>query len=74
MKTTETGDLLRWRINGRIYEVIGFNPGQRAVCMISLDDNLCPHCNKPTVRDRMEIIESSPLFQGNALPVKTIKS
>ena len=74
MKTAEARDLLRWKTNGRIYEVIGFNPGQRAVCMQSLDENLCPLCNKPTGKDSMEIIESSPLFQGNAEPVKTIKS
>jgi len=74
MKTAETRDLLRWRENERIYEVIGFNPGEKAVCMRSLDENLCPHCNKPTGKDYMEIIESSPLFQENVEPIKMIKS
>jgi len=71
MKTAEPNDIIDWC--GRLYKVIGLNPGHKAVAMESIDDNVCPHCGGVIGKDRMEIIESSPLFQENAEPIKTIK-
>lgn len=72
MKTAKLNDYLEW--NGRLYQVRWTNSGNKSIGMMSLDRNKCPHCGHDVEYDSMDVIESSPLFQENAMPIKTIKS
>lgn len=63
----ELQDVLRWQ--GKLYEVIAINDGQRALVLAPVNPVPCPTCGQ---FDRVYVIESSRLFQENAEPVSTI--
>lgn len=67
MKRADLGAIFRY--NGELVEVFAINDGRRAVVFKPLNKPPCPTCGHD---HRIELIESSPLFQDNAEPVETL--
>lgn len=72
MKTAELGDYFLWK--GEVVKVHAINPGKKAICFTVKERVHCPSCGDFHLIDRqMSVIEGSPQFQENALPLTTIK-
>ena len=69
--TVELCDYLEWE--GRLYQVIGDDKGQRQIILKSMEKTVCPHCQGILDYDFIHVIPTSPLFEQNAKPIKTIK-
>lgn len=71
MKTAQLGDVFEW--NGQIVKCEWINEGSKSIGFVIKKTVTCPHCKGlHQVDEGYDIIESSPLFQKNAEPVKTI--
>lgn len=72
MKTANLGEYFLWR--GEITRVDSINNGHKSICFNTKKQVQCPHCKEShEVDDWMDIIESSPMFQEGAEPIKSIK-
>ena len=70
MKKAELGDYLLWK--GELAKIV-YESNQRSVGIELVEDCKCHHCNKSLGKKQIDIIPTSPLFQENATPLKTIK-
>jgi len=68
MKTVELGDYFLW--NGQITKCQWINTGSKSIGFVTKAK--CPHCGVE-IDDIHNEIESSPNFQNEAEPIKTIK-
>ena len=71
MKTAELGEYLLWK--GKLAKIV-YVAEERTVGIEPLDSCKCPHCDGDLGKEQFSIIPTSPLFQENAEPIKTIKS
>ncbi len=69
MKTAKLGDFLLWE--GKVAQ-IRWETDQRTVGIVILEPNLCPHCGGMLENKAFDVIPTSPMFQENAKPIKTI--
>ena len=67
----ELGDLFIWK--GKLARIVGIC-NEKVVIVEYLEHSRCPRCNHDLGAESFPVIESSPLFQENAKPIKTIKS
>ena len=68
MKTAKLGDYLLWQ--GKLAKVIG-EIDRPSIIIELIEVETCPHCG--IKNSQFTVITSSPLFQENAEPIKTIK-
>jgi hypothetical protein len=65
MKKINLTDIIKWNSNGKLYQCVGLIKDS-AACLVSLADQLCPHCGNPVGKDSITSIITSPQFQKNA--------
>jgi len=68
MKTAQLGDIFEFE--GELVQVQWINQGYKAIGFVPVNAKPCPCCG---ATKKWEVIESSPLFQQGANPIKTIK-
>lgn len=71
MKTANLGDYFKWK--GQIVLCQWLGLGQKTIGFIVKRKVTCPHCKgEHEIEEGYDVVESSPLFQENAEPIKTI--
>lgn len=72
MITAKLGDYFHWM--GQIVKVEWMNLGQKAIGFKFKRKVDCPHCKHEfEIDDGQEVIEASPQFQENAIPIQTLE-
>ena len=71
MKTAQLGDYFDW--NGQIVRVEWMSEGKKSIGFKVKTMVTCPHCKEQhEIIEGYDVIESSPMFQENANPIKSI--
>lgn len=70
MKKAKIGDYLFY--DSKMVIVITISEGERAIIMETLEDQYCPHCGESLGKEKINLIESSLLFQNNTKAIPTI--
>jgi hypothetical protein len=71
MKNATVDDYLIWK--GKLARIVG-ECSERTVIVQMLDNMKCPHCEGDLGPHQFSVVVTSPLFQQNAEPLKTISN
>lgn len=71
MKTANIGDYFLWK--GQLVQCQWMGFGEKTIGFIVKTKVTCPHCKgEHEITEGYDIVESSPLFQEGAAPIKSI--
>lgn len=71
MKIANLGDYFLWK--GQVVKCEWLGLGQKTIGFKAKRKVKCPHCKRDhDITEGMDIVESSPLFQENTEPIKSL--